>query len=77
MYSQGVVERFKQTEPKVVISVNAVYYNGKTHCMMSKLEQITKELITVQKVIVIPFIADHDISFPEGVANWYADAECL
>ncbi len=74
---QGVVERFKQTEPKVVISVNAVFYNGKIHCMMSKLEQITKELTTVQKVIVIPFIAEHIVSFPATATNWYETCQCI
>ncbi|CAL8074785.1 unnamed protein product [Orchesella dallaii] len=51
----GVVERFKQTEPKVVISVNAVFYNGKTHEIREKLETIVGELTSVKHVVVIPF----------------------
>lgn len=69
----GIVERFKQTEPKVIVSVNAVFYNGKTHCMMSKLEQITSELSsTVKKVIVIPFLDNSSSTniFPSSVTNW-------
>lgn len=50
-----MVERFKQTEPKVVISVNAVYYNGKIHKIQEKLDSILAELSTVNHVVVIPF----------------------
>jgi len=67
---QGVVERFKQTEPKVIISVNAVYYNGKIHDVLSKLNEITSQLSTVQKVVVIPFLAQASSTFPHGVTNW-------
>jgi acetoacetyl-CoA synthetase len=52
------VERFKQTEPKLVVSVNGVFYNGKVHSMSSKLEQIVSELPTLKKVVIIPFIQD-------------------
>ena len=36
----GVLERFSQIGPKVLVSVNAVYYNGKTHDHLEKLEQV-------------------------------------
>ena len=37
---QGVLERFSQIKPKVILSVNAVHYNGKIHDHMQKLQQV-------------------------------------
>ena len=37
---QGVVERLGQVQPKLMITVNAVVYNGKVHDHMGKLTQV-------------------------------------
>ncbi|ODM96037.1 Acetoacetyl-CoA synthetase [Orchesella cincta] len=74
----GVVERFKQTEPKVVISVNAVFYNGKTHGMREKLETIVSELTSVKHVIVIPFFeAQNEESKTFSYENWIWSSDLL
>ncbi|KAI8908028.1 hypothetical protein EDD86DRAFT_208747 [Gorgonomyces haynaldii] len=60
----GVLDRFKQVDPKILVSVNAVTYNGKTHDHLQKLKQVAEGLPTLQKVIVIPFVDQiQDISF--------------
>lgn len=40
--SIGVLERFQQIQPKLLISVNAVRYNGKLHDHMSKLAAVVE-----------------------------------
>ena len=50
----GVLDRFSQIEPKVLISVEAVVYNGKIHDNMSKLEAVIAGLPSLQKVVVFP-----------------------
>jgi len=52
----GVLDRFSQIQPKVVISVEAVSYNMKTHDHLGKLTQVIKQLKEVERVVVIPFI---------------------
>ncbi|KAI8811564.1 hypothetical protein BJ742DRAFT_796433 [Cladochytrium replicatum] len=52
----GVVERFAQIEPRILFSVNAVVYNGKTWDHLEKLRAVIDGLPTVEKVIVIPFV---------------------
>ena len=37
---QGVLDRFSQIQPKVIFSVNAVWYNGKVHKHLDKLQQV-------------------------------------
>ncbi|KAI8900554.1 hypothetical protein BC833DRAFT_581314 [Globomyces pollinis-pini] len=59
----GVLDRFSQIEPSVLVSVESVMYNGKTHDNLKKLETIVKQLPSVKKVVVIPFISEpKDIS---------------
>ncbi len=52
---QGVVDRFAQIEPKVVISAEGYFYNGKAHDCLGKLKDILAQLPSVEKVIVVPY----------------------
>uniref|UniRef100_A0A672HU72 Acetoacetyl-CoA synthetase n=1 Tax=Salarias fasciatus TaxID=181472 RepID=A0A672HU72_SALFA len=51
----GVLDRFSQIQPKLIFSVAAVVYNGKTHDHMEKLTSVVKGLPDLQKVVVIPY----------------------
>lgn len=42
LYFQGVLDRFSQIQPKLIFSVNAVWYNGKIHNHIDKLTQVVK-----------------------------------
>jgi len=48
---QGVVDRFKQIEPKVLITCDYYYYNGKKINILDKVDQILKEIPSIKKVI--------------------------
>jgi acetoacetyl-CoA synthetase len=50
------LDRFSQIEPKVIFTVNAIVYNGKTHDHLKKVAEVTKNLPTLEKIIVIPFV---------------------
>ncbi|KAG1462384.1 hypothetical protein G6F46_000608 [Rhizopus delemar] len=52
----GVLDRFTQIKPKVLISVNKVVYNGKTLDHLSKLDSVVKGLSCLEKVIIIPYV---------------------
>lgn len=52
----GVLDRFAQIEPKVIFSVDAVYYKDKTHNHLEKIKNVAAGLPTLQHVIVIPFV---------------------
>ncbi|CAL8248107.1 unnamed protein product [Merluccius merluccius] len=51
----GVLDRFSQIQPKLMFSVAAVIYNGKTHDHMEKLTSVVKGLSDLNKVVVIPY----------------------
>ncbi len=64
---RGVLDRFGQIEPKVLITVDGYFYNGKSHSTLDKLDEILAELPTVERVVVIPLVDEApDVS---GVAN--------
>lgn len=46
------MERFTQIAPKILFSVNAVVYNGKTHDHLDKLKSVVQELKSLERVIV-------------------------
>lgn len=64
---QGVLDRFGQTEPKVLIAVDGYWYNGKIVDCMAKLAEVTARLPSLQRVVVVPYVHhDHDLA---GVAH--------
>lgn len=62
---QGVLDRFSQIRPKIIFSVNAVWYNGKVHRHIDKLHQVVQGLPDLEKVVVIPFVPDADCDISE------------
>ena len=52
----GVVDRLGQIEPKVLFCAAAYTYNGKQHDCLSKVSEIQKQIDSIQKVIVIPYV---------------------
>ena len=50
---KGVLDRFKQIEPKIIFASDGYYYNGKEFDSIKKLNGILKELPSVQKTIII------------------------
>ncbi|MCB1563448.1 MAG: acetoacetate--CoA ligase [Alphaproteobacteria bacterium] len=54
--AQGVIDRFGQIEPKILISVDGYYYNGKTVDCLSKIKAIQPALTSLEKTIIVPFL---------------------
>ena len=52
---QGVLDRFGQVKPKILISVDAYYYNGKAHDCIHKLNEILPQLNSVQYHVTLPY----------------------
>jgi acetoacetyl-CoA synthetase len=53
---QGVLDRFGQIEPKVLVACDGYYYNGKVIDISAKLAEILARLPTVKEVIVVPYL---------------------
>lgn len=53
---QGVIDRLGQIEPKILVSVDAYYYNGKIIPVLPKLQEILPQLPSIQKTVLVPFV---------------------
>jgi acetoacetyl-CoA synthetase len=59
---QGVVDRFKQIEPKVLITSDYYFYNGKKINILEKVKNISSKISTIKKIIVFPYDQNQKIS---------------
>ena len=55
---KGVLDRFKQIKPKLLISANGYHYNGKVFDLTNKLNGILDNLPSIEEVVIVPFIDD-------------------
>ena len=53
---QGLLDRFGQIEPRVLIAADGYFYGGKTIDIKPRLVEALKRLPTVQRVVVVPFV---------------------
>jgi acetoacetyl-CoA synthetase len=56
--AQGVIDRFGQIEPKVLVCVDGYYYNGKVIDCLAKIKEIQPALKGLQKTIIVPFVEE-------------------
>lgn len=59
---QGVLDRFGQIEPKVLIACDGYWYNGKAIDISDKLAAIVQQLPSAERVIIVPYLGrDRDV----------------
>lgn len=60
---RGALDRFGQVKPKVLITADGYFYDGKTHDSLARIAEIERELPSLEKVLVVPYVdAEPDIS---------------
>lgn len=52
---QGVIDRFGQIAPKVLVTVDGYYYNGKTVDVLAKVKDVQGALEGLKKTVIVPF----------------------
>ncbi|OAN50122.1 acetoacetyl-CoA synthetase [Paramagnetospirillum marisnigri] len=52
---QGVLDRFGQIAPKVLVSADGYFYSGKAHDSLDKLAAIVPAIASLQAVVVVPY----------------------
>jgi acetoacetyl-CoA synthetase len=52
---QGVLDRFGQIEPKILVSVDGYFYNRKTVDLLPRLKEIAARLPSVEKLVIVPY----------------------
>lgn len=52
----GLVDRFSQSTPKLLITVDGYYYNGKSHPVTAKIDAMTQAVPSIEKVLVVNYL---------------------
>ena len=52
---QGVLDRFGQIEPRILFAADGYFYNGKTIDLADRLKEISRNLPSVEKIVVVPY----------------------
>jgi acetoacetyl-CoA synthetase len=66
---RGILDRFGQIAPKILITCDGYYYAGKTIRMGEKVGNVLKELNSVERALVIDYIGEADAvakALPKG-----------
>ncbi len=53
---EGVIDRFGQSRPKVLVAASGYEYNGKRHNLLPKIKEITDQLDFIEKVVIVDFL---------------------
>ncbi|MBY0430574.1 MAG: acetoacetate--CoA ligase [Rhodospirillales bacterium] len=55
---QGVLDRFGQIAPRILIAADGYFYAGKTHDCLEKLKGIMAGIPSVEKLLVVPYASE-------------------
>ncbi|HFC04720.1 MAG TPA: acetoacetate--CoA ligase, partial [Rhizobiales bacterium] len=55
---QGIVDRFGQISPKILIACDGYYYNGKTFDIAEKIKGVSARIPSLEKVVIVPYAGD-------------------
>jgi len=56
----GVVDRFLQVEPKVLITVDGYFYNGKTINITEKVQTILDDIPSIKNLVIVGYLNQAD-----------------
>jgi acetoacetyl-CoA synthetase len=67
--ARGVLDRFGQIEPKILLTVDGYLYGGKRFDIRAKVAEVAAQLPSLQRVVVVPFLEDHPVlsSIPKSI----------
>ncbi len=73
----GLIDRFGQIQPKILLTADGYQYNGKTYSLLATVAQLQANIPSIEKIIVVPYLkSTPDISkipnailYPDFIAD--------
>ena len=59
---EGVLDRFGQIEPKILVTTNGYNFNGKEINISEKVNEVVKSLQSIEETILVPLIDSNEIN---------------
>ena len=67
--TSSVIDRFSQIEPKVLITVSAYKYGGKTYNRFKEIKELSEVLIDLEKIVIISNVeSTQNVELPNAVS---------
>ncbi len=70
--TQGVIDRFLQIKPKILITCEHYFYNGKKINILEKIPEILKRIKSIKKVIVFPYENEFEKKIDSKYLDFYS-----
>ncbi len=68
---QGVVDRFGQVNPDLLLAADGYFYNGRKLDSLGRVAEIAQRLPTLEKVVIVPHVSTgHDLSAISRAVMW-------
>ncbi len=67
---QGVLDRFSQITPKVLIAIDGYRFMGKSISTVDRVAQVINHLPSLERVVIIPILGDAAASSLEKATAW-------
>jgi len=55
---QGLLDRFGQIAPKILVAVDGYFYNGKKVDCLEKIKAVAPQISSLEKIVIVPFLSD-------------------
>jgi acetoacetyl-CoA synthetase len=67
--THGIMDRFEQIKPKLLIACDGYFYNGKTFDCHEKLQHVANSIDSIEKTIIVPFLSNSNQA-NDAVSLW-------
>lgn len=57
--SQGMIDRFGQIQPKILLTVDGYLYAGKQHQILEKVKTAASAIPSITHIIIVPFLSEY------------------
>ncbi|MCB9093949.1 MAG: acetoacetate--CoA ligase [Halobacteriovoraceae bacterium] len=66
---QGVIDRFSQSKPKILVMATGYQYNGKYFDLSSRVKELKANIPSIEKIILVDFLGQFD-------KNSFQESDC-
>ena len=67
---QGVLDRFGQIEPRILVTTDGYLYGGKTHDLSGKVADVVERLPSLERVVIVPYVDPGKSVALRNAVNW-------
>ncbi|HEX6322281.1 MAG TPA: acetoacetate--CoA ligase [Vicinamibacterales bacterium] len=68
---QGILDRFGQIEPRVLIAADGYLYGGKQHDCLARTREVVERMPSVERTVIVPFVDEAPaLDGIRGAVSW-------